>query len=453
MSTTDLAASHKNCVLIIHKFIILSMTIAVSINKKSGIIYLVCQTLKILMYASSNFGRRPGPPFDKLRVNQFGIMKIFKLLRALKRSWSKYRPSVEVLISADNLVHNIRAYQRQYPQLSFAPVLKSNAYGHGLVLVAQILDKENIAFFVVDSLFEAMILRNEGVKSRILVIGYTSAANINNSKLSDVAFAITSLEHLQTVARAVTKEKNFHLKIDTGMNRQGILQNQIAEAIKIIQGGKYLKLEGVCSHLADADSENEDFTKSQINRWRSIVKIFKDKFPEIKYHHLAASAGVFYANYLESSVARLGLGLYGFNASPFVKLDLKPVLRIESIVSSVKSVAAGESVGYGLTYKTDKIIKIATVPVGYYEGVDRRLSNKGFLKIGDYFCPIIGRVSMNITTIDVSAVPSVGLGDKVVIISDNRGDENSIENMAELVQTIPYEILVHIPPHLRRIVV
>lgn len=380
-------------------------------------------------------------------------MKILKLLRALKKSLSKYRPSVEVLISANNLIHNLREYQRQYPKLSFAPVLKSNAYGHGLVPVAQILDKEDIAFFVVDSLFEAMILRNEGVKSRILVIGYTSAENINSSKLSDVAFTITSLEHLQNIARAVTKEKNFHLKIDTGMNRQGILQNQIAEAIKIIQGGKYINLEGICSHLADADNENDSFTKLQIGQWQSIVKIFKDKFPEIKYYHLAASAGVFYADYLEGNAVRLGLGLYGFNASPFVKLDLKPVLRIESIISSVKSVAAGESVGYGLTYKTAKPAKIATVPAGYFEGIDRRLSNKGFLKIGEYFCPIIGRVSMNITTIDVSAVPDVGLGDKVSIVSDNQDDKNSIANIADLAQTIPYEILVHIPPHLRRVVV
>lgn len=380
-------------------------------------------------------------------------MKILKFLRALKRSWSKYRPSVEVLIFADKLVHNLRAYQRQYPKLSFAPVLKSNAYGHGLVLVAQTLDRESIAFFVVDSLFEAMILRNEGVKSKILVIGYTSAENINNSKLSDAAFTITSLEHLQTIARVIRKEKKFHLKIDTGMNRQGILRSQVAEAIKIIEGNKFITLEGICSHLADADNEDKTFTRSQISQWQLIVKIFKDKFPFVKYYHLAASAGVFYADLFESSVVRLGLGLYGFNTSPFVKLDLKPVLRIESIVSSVKTVLAGESVGYGLTYKTDKTAKIATVPVGYFEGIDRRLSNKGFLKIGDYFCPLIGRVSMNITTLDVSAVPDVGLGDKVIIISDNQEDKNSVANMAELAQTIPYEILVHIPPHLRRVVV
>jgi len=380
-------------------------------------------------------------------------MKILNLLRALKRSWSKYRPSVEVFILQENLIHNLRTYQRQYPKLSFAPVLKSNAYGHGLVPIARILDKENIAFFVVDSLFEAMILRNEGVKSRILVIGYTSAGNINNSKLSDVAFAITSLEHLQAIARVIDKPKKLHLKIDIGMNRQGILPDQIADAIKIIQDSKNIQLEGVCSHLADADNEDATFTKKQTSQWQSIVGIFKDKFSEIKYYHLAASAGVFYADSFESDVVRLGIGLYGFNVSSLARLDLKPVLRMESIISSVKTVPAGESVGYGLTYKTAQPVKIATVPVGYFEGVDRRLSNQSFLKIDEHFCPIVGRVSMNITTIDVLAAPDVKLGDKVVIISNKGSDKNSVVNMAEIAQTIPYEILIHIPPHLRRTIV
>ena len=379
-------------------------------------------------------------------------MRIFKFLRALKRSLSKYQPSVEVFISADNLLHNLRSYQRQYPQLSFAPVLKSNGYGHGLVPVAQILDKENITFFVVDSLFEAMILRNERIKSKILVVGYTSAANIKNNKISEVAFTITSLEHLQAIVCAIDRIKKFHLKIDTGMNRQGILPSQIAEAIKIIQDSKNIELEGVCSHLADTDNADESFTKSQIRQWQSIVKIFKDKFPDIKYYHLAASAGVGYADFPMGSAVRLGLGLYGLNASPLAKLDLKPVLRIQSIIGSVKTAFANEFIGYGLTYKTDKTIKIATVPVGYYEGIDRRLSNKGFLKIGDCFCPIVGRVSMNITTLDVSAVSGVGLGEKVIVVSDDRNDKNSVANMAELAQTIPYEILVHIPPHLRRVI-
>lgn len=380
-------------------------------------------------------------------------MKILNLLRAFKKTLSKYRPSVEVFILRDNLLHNLREYQRQYPQLVFAPVLKSNAYGHGLANVAKILDKEAIAFFVVDSLFEAMILRHEGIKSKILVIGYASADNINNCKLVDVAFTITSLEQLQNLSHILTGAKKFHLKIDTGMSRQGILPNQIEEAVKIIFGNEFIELEGVCSHLADADNQDESFTKVQIERWRLAVKIFKERFAGVKYCHLPASAGTRFAEVSGSNAVRLGLGLYGFNAAPVSPLDLKPALRMESIISSVKNIAAGEFVGYVLTYKAEKDMKVATVPAGYFEGVDRRLSNKGVFKIGDIFCPIVGRVSMNITTIDVSAVPEINLGDKVIIISDEAGDKNSAEQMAQLAQTIPYEILIHIPQHLRRIII
>ncbi len=360
---------------------------------------------------------------------------------------------MEIIISRANLIHNLNEYQRQYPNLSFAPVLKSNAYGHGLGIVAGILDKAGIAFFVVDSLFEAMMLRNEGIESKILVIGYTSAENIKHSRLSGVAFTVTSLEQLQAIASQIRRPKKLHLKIDTGMNRQGILPSQTADAIKIIQGSKNIELEGLCSHLADADNRNTAFTDQQIKQWESAAEAFKKNFPEIKHYHLAASAGVPCVRQSAGNVARLGIGLYGLNLTPGARLDLKPVLRMQSIIGSVKTISAGESVGYGLTYKTSQAIKIATVPAGYYEGVDRKLANQGFLKIGGHFCPIIGRVSMNITTIDVSVAPDVRLGDKAVIISDKESDKNSVVNLAALVQTIPYEILIHLPPHLRRKVV
>jgi len=126
---------------------------------------------------------------------------------------------------------------------------------------------------------------------------------------------------------------------------------------------------------------------------------------------------------------------------------------MKSIISSVKTIQAGEYVGYGITYKAERTTLIATVPAGYFEGVDRRLSNCGFFKIGDNYCPIVGRVSMNITSIDVTSAPNIKLGDQVTIISNKRDDRNSVENIAKLTQTIPYEILIHIPQHLRRIVI
>jgi alanine racemase len=380
-------------------------------------------------------------------------MNFLKRLRLIRKSLVGYRPSVEVLISRENLLHNLKEYRKRFPSIAFAPVLKSNAYGHGLVQVAEILDKENLAFFVVDSLFEAMTLRSAGIRSGILVIGYTGSENICKTRLVRTAFAITSLEQLREVALNLRRKNQFHIKIDTGMHRQGILPNEIQEAIELIRSNENIILEGVCSHLADADGEDSDFTDLQIKHWQMAVDYFKAEFSAIKFFHLSATAGMGYADKIASNVARLGIGLYGFNPSLILQMDLRPALRMRSVIGSVKSILAGESVGYNKTFTAEKPMRIATVPVGYFEGIDRRLSNVGSFLVDGKSCPIIGRVSMNITSVDVTTVAGTKLGDSVVVISDNPEDVNSVENIARLSKTIPYEILVHIPQHLRRKVV
>lgn len=380
------------------------------------------------------------------------MMIFLRILRKIRKSFLAYSPAVEVLIYKENLLHNLNEYKQKYPKLSFAPVLKSNAYGHGLVQVARILDKEQIAFLVVDSLFEAMALRNEGIKSQILVIGYVSAENISSSKISNTAFTITSLEQLKEINNSLKKEKKFHLKIDTGMHRQGVMPEELSEAIKIIQKNRWIDLEGVCSHLADADGEQEDFTNLQIEKWQRSIDVIKQNFQKIKFFHLAATPGLAYADKIQANLARLGLGLYGINSSPSVKLNLKPVLEMRSIVSSVKTIKEGDCVGYNATYEADKTRRIASVPVGYFEGVDRRLSGVGYFKFDNQKCPIVGRVSMNITSVDVTMAPEIKMGSQVTIIGSNPQDDNSVENIAKLAHTIPYEILVHIPQHLRRII-
>lgn len=379
-------------------------------------------------------------------------MKLLNALRAIKKNFSNYRPSVEVLISRKNLMHNLNEYRKKYPEISFAPVLKSNAYGHGLVEVGRILAKEQVPFFVLDSLFEASALREEGIKTPILVIGYTSPENVLGSRLAYVAFTITSLEQLRKIAEGLKTRKVFHIKIDTGMHRQGILPREIESVMKIIRSNKFINLEGICSHLSNADDADESFTKLQMNQWQKAVESFKRNFENIKFFHLSATAGTQYAGQALCNVGRLGLGLYGINAAPLAKLNLKPVLQMRSVISSVKTIPAGEYVGYNNTYKTKNERKIATVPVGYFEGVDRRLSNGGFFTVGNSLCPIVGRVSMNITSIDVTGISEVNLGDRVIVIENKAEDKNSVENIAKMTHTIPYEILVHIPQHLKRVI-
>ncbi|HYV33940.1 MAG TPA: alanine racemase C-terminal domain-containing protein, partial [Candidatus Limnocylindria bacterium] len=149
----------------------------------------------------------------------------------------------------------------------------------------------------------------------------------------------------------------------------------------------------------------------------------------------------------------LGLGLYGINTSPHQKLNLQPALEMRSAISSVKTIQPGEKVGYGITFEAQKPMKIATVPVGYNEGMDRRLSNKGFYKVGSTFCPLVGRVSMNMSSIDVTEIPGVKLEDEVVVISSVPTDKNSVESIAQICGCITHEILVHIPKDLRRVII
>ena len=373
------------------------------------------------------------------------IRKIFTKIVTPKIN---YQPLIEVRVFKDALLFNLYSFQQKYPKLLFAPVLKSNAYGHGLVEVAGILDEANttlsvprmhsghlpqrgrggpkIPFFIVDSFYEALTLRQHGIKTKILVLGYCREKELLSAKLKDVSFGIIDLQILKNLSIKLKKPLNIHLKIDTGMHRQGILQSEVSESMAAIKSNPNINLEGLCTHFADADGADNKFTLGQIEKWNSAAVTFKNEFPNTKFFHASNTAAAGYAEHINANV---------------------------SIISSTKNIPAGEKVGYGVTFESSKPMIVATVPVGYNEGVDRRLSNKGAFKVNGVFCPIVGRVSMNMSSIDVTDVTDVKIEDFVVVISSNKTDKNSVENLAKLCECIPYEILVHIPQHLRRRVV
>jgi len=388
-----------------------------------------------------------------------------KLLTWLSKSRHPYEPLILVELSQNHLINNLAEFHTLAPQNSIAPVLKSNAYGHGLIEIASILErhirsKQNnfpIPFFIVDSYFEALALRSAGIKTPLLIIGYTRPETILGSTLKNVSFSVTSIETLQSIIE-VDHSLIIQLKIDTGMKRQGILPEEILRAIELLGKTKNITLEGICSHLCDADSVDAEFTTTQINAWNEIVGKFKSIFPSIQYIHLSATDGHLFQKNINSTVTRLGIGLYGItNNEPLVStLNLQPVMEIRTIITGVKEVRKGETIGYGNTFTAYKDIKVATIPVGYFEGLDRRLSNKGFVLVGPkrIACPIVGRVSMNITTIDVTAIEDAWINSDVVVISNKTEDPNSIVNIVKASQgTIPYEMVVKIPAHLKRVVV
>lgn len=337
-----------------------------------------------------------------------------------------------------------------------APVLKSNAYGHGLVEAATVLQNQEIPFFVVDSYFEAVALRAKGITIPILVIGYSRPEIIASSRLKRVVFTVTSLDTLRMIAKYPKVRSSVHIKIDTGMHRQGILPEDVDEASSILKQNPQIHLEGVCSHFSDADNLDGSFTAIQIREWNYIADKLKSVFPNIKYFHVSNTDGSRLANSIKANIVRVGIGLYGLVSgnqfSP--KLNILPVMKMRTIITDVKHLKKDETVGYGNTFIAKNDMLIATIPVGYFEGLDRRLSNTGKVLVGreKIPCPIIGRISMNITIIDVSGLPDTKIGDEVTVIDDNTNSPNSIISIAQQCNTIPYEIAVKIPAHLKRVV-
>jgi alanine racemase len=423
------------------------------------------------------------------------------LLTWLSRRRFPYEPLISVEISQGRLLHNLTEFRELAPGATknpdgsisggrVAPVLKSNAYGHGLIEVARILEQaggspegNGIPFFVVDSYFEAIALRAGGIRTPVLIIGYTRPETIACARLKSVSFTVTSMETLRhfkierpvppspengMIALSVPlgrsgRRARIHLKIDTGMRRQGILPEEIPEAIEIMRDNPSLTLEGITSHFSDADNDDGLFTEKQIAVWNRAVKQFALPFPALPYIHVSNTDGHRFTGEISATVSRLGIGLYGLseNARFDEKRSLLPVLEMKTILTGIKRLKKGESVGYSNTFHAPEDMAIATVPAGYYEGLDRRLSSapdgspRGFILVGPdrIPCRIVGRISMNITVIDVSKIPAAAIGDRAVVVSREPADPNSVTSMARVSGTIGYELAVHIPGQLKRIVV
>lgn len=379
---------------------------------------------------------------------------MLSLLKNLARS--PYTPLITVRISRANILHNLEVFAEAVAPAKIAPVLKANAYGHGLVEVAQMLDGDSrVAFLCVDSLFEARVLRDAGVMSSLLVAGYTRPTDIitASAQMNDVAFTISTTEQVRVLAQLVQKPVRIHLKVNTGMNRQGLVMGEIKKALADLCNNPHIIIDGFFTHLASADDpKDDDFTLKQIGQFKE-ARAMLDKLPhKPRFIHASNTAGARFAKLLDTNVFRLGLGLYGI--SPMGESDvLKPALSMYTIATNIRRLERADSIGYNRTLTVYKPTIMAVIPAGYYEGLDRRLSNKGSVRVRGLVCPIIGRVSMNMAAIDVSAVPTIREGDEVEVISADATAPNSASAMADLCETIPYDILVGINGDLRREVI
>lgn len=368
----------------------------------------------------------------------------------------EYRFLNTISIDQAKLISNYRYLQLLSPKLQIAPVLKSNAYGHGIVEIGQIVDRLNPPFICVDSLHEAYRLQKAGIKTPILIMGYIDPENLRFKKLP-FEYAVYSLNYLKAIHRYQPQAK-IHLKVDTGMHRMGIKVSELDQFLKQLKKISDLKVEGLMSHLA---MTHGPLFELQLKNFQLAQKKLKKHGIYVARSDLAASLAASEA-ILDSKVRakiakvsnliRVGKALYGYSLT-VDDPNLQPILTLATTIAQIKQLKKGEMIGYDSTFKAKKPMTMAVLPIGYFDGVDRRLSNCGLVKIASIYCPIVGRVSMNITTIDVSKVPEVRVGDEVIVYSPDPKDKNSISKTADICGTIPHEVLIHLASSTNRIVV
>ncbi len=380
---------------------------------------------------------------------------IKRTIRAL--SPNNYKTLNFVEISKSRILHNLAMLQKHHPNFSIFPVLKSNAYGHGLAQISQILNSANCDILAVDGYFEALRIKDI-TNHKILVMGYI---NPENTKLLDTkkcSFVVQDIQSLNALGK-LNRPVNIHFEINTGMNRLGFQPSETREYLQALKKYPKINLEGVMTHLADTNNETDDsYTENQVELFDNQVKIILDKGFKPKYIHIAQTAGSTKAHSEYANSLRIGIGMYGINPlSPndkhFKDLDeLLPALELKSTIIKTINLKTGDRVSYNGTFKAPKPMRMGVLALGYYEGVPRDLSNKGVVTDGDLTLPIIGRVCMNHTMLNLDS-SSLQVGDLVTVISNNSYMPNSVMQMSKLHGLYCHSVLTGISDSVRRIIV
>ena len=367
-------------------------------------------------------------------------------------------------ISAGALRHNISAHRRLLPKKTkLMAVIKSNAYGHGLEQVVKVCEGSRLVdWYGVAYLDEAFKLRMLAKKTPILILShylpYNRAllAKAIKSHISFVVYEIGQIKALERASRAADSPARLHLKLETGMARLGQFPEPAAKLLQLISKSKYLKLEGVASHFSTAEEAN-GFVKYQLQVLKDFIADNKKYISKKVLQHISCTASILTAPDTHLDMVRLGIGLYGLWPSAEThkksKAGLAPVLAWKTTIIEIQKLPKGIVVGYGKSFITKKSIVMASTPVGYWEGYDRRLGNKGVVLIGGKRCPIIGRICMNLSMVDVSKVNRAMVGDEVVLIGRQGKAEVTADEMAKKIDSINYEVVTCINPQLPRILV
>jgi len=371
-------------------------------------------------------------------------------------------------ISAGAIRWNIEQFRRRLdPSAEFGAVVKANAYGHGMLEVAELARQAGVEWLCVNGIDEAGALRRAGHGARMLVMGYVPLDRLGEVvelDLRPVVYNLETLGRLDELARRLGRRVPVHLKLETGTQRQGIDREHVAEFARRVVEAEGLLLEGVTTHFANIeDSTDHSYAEGQIERFSLIADLAQNAAGSTPMRHAACSAATLLFTRTHLDLARVGISLYGLwpSRETYVSclergkptLELRPALTWKSRLAQIKTVAEGSFVGYGCTFRTTRPSRIAVLPVGYHEGYDRGLSEVAHVLVRGRRAPVRGRICMNMCMVDVTDIPGVELEDEAVLLGSQGAERISAEQLADWCGTISYEIVARIHPSLPRVVV
>jgi len=374
----------------------------------------------------------------------------------LQQTTSRHSP-ITATINLLALGHNVAEVRRCIPpNCDLLAVVKADAYGHGAVQVSQTFAELGVRRFGVATVQEGIGLRKFGIKHPILVMGAMLPAQLSELieyRLTPVISTEDIAYHLAELLNAHSAPYPVHLKVDSGMRRLGISLDSVLPFIESPPFQNQLHVEGLMTHLADADNPDPTFTEMQLNGFQKVVNQIQTRGHIIPLLHVANSAGILYHQAAHLNLVRPGIMLYGYAPGhrPISGSTLRPVMKVTTSIIQVRAVAAGDLLGYNGSHRTTRPSQIAVLPVGYAHGYPRILSNKGMVLIHGRRAPIVGKICMDMMLVDTTDLPLVQAGEEVVLMGDQGTDEISAAEIAQWTQTIPYEILCNFGLRVNRV--
>ncbi len=369
-----------------------------------------------------------------------------------------------VEISESALTSNVKRFREVIGKdVAMCPCVKANAYGHGLVECAKIFLKSGADWLAVNAVYEARALREAGVEAPIYILGYVPLDALEEAATLECRLVCYNREVVERLG-AIGKKVKVHLKAETGNNRQGIREDEIVEFAKFADSFENIEVEGLATHFANIeDTTDHSFAEKQLAKFIKIDEDLKAAGINTPIKHCANSAATILFPETHFQLVRTGIANYGMWPSNETLIsyrnevggnfELQPAFTWKTKIAQIKTIPAGECIGYGCTIKTGRETQLAILPIGYYDGYDRKASSSAYVLVQGKRAPILGRVCMNIIMVDVTDIPKVELEDEVVLIGRDGDEIISVEQFGSWIGTINYEVPTRVNERIPRIVV